>query len=329
MIIIIGIFWVWTESGDLIPIKEHDLNFKSLQEIKNRYNGGDFFFAVLGDSKNSYIFNYIIDMLNNDDKILFAIIGGDLVVYPTKETYQSFLNQLGKIRVPTLVIPGNHDVSFQNCYFYHTIFGRFYYSFIIGNSKFILLDNSNEYNISDEQFNWLEKELKNSQHLKYRFIFMHVPLWDPRDFSEGGLKFAHALKDPDFARKLEDLFIKYKVSLLFESHIHGYYKFTFRGLKHIITGGAGAELKGVSPENNFYHYVRVNVTDNGVTTDVIKLDKNIKFVGLEKYWNILKLYLSTFIKIYYKQFILGFFILLLFVDFLFDYLAEREKIKIE
>ncbi|KAA0259380.1 metallophosphoesterase [Deferribacter autotrophicus] len=326
IILVIG-FWGWSEYGDLIPIKEHDLNFKSLQEIKARYKGGGFTFAVLGDNKNSSIFNYIINKLNQDKKLLFAIIGGDLVLYPTKETYQAFLKQRQHIEIPTLVLPGNHDVAFRNCYFYHKIFDSFYYSFTLGDTKFILLDNSNENNISDEQFYWLENELKNSQNLKYRFVFMHVPLWDPRDFVDSGVKFAHALKDSDFARKLEDLFIKYNVTILFESHIHGYYAFEKRGLKHIITGGAGAELKGTTPETNFYHYVRVNVSDKGVKTEVVKLDKTTTFIGLEKYWHTAKLYISRFGKIYFKQILLGFFIFILLLDGLLDYLTYRKRLK--
>ena len=326
IISIIG-FWVWSESGDLIPMKEHDLNFKALQEIQSRYTKGDFSFAVLGDNKNSTVFNYIVDKLNKDNKSLFAIIGGDLVLYPTKETYEAFLKQRQHIQMPTLVLPGNHDVAFKNRYFYNKIFGRFYYSFILGKAKFIMLDNSNEKNISDEQYFWLENELKNSQNLKYRFVFMHVPLWDPRDFSKSGVKFAHALKDPDFARKLEDLFIKYKVSILFESHIHGYYVFEKRGLKHIITGGAGAELKGTTPENNFYHYIRVNLTGNKISTEVIKLNNDESFKGLKKYINIAKLYILSLGKIYFKQILLGFFILILLGDILIDYFINRKKLK--
>ncbi|UOD35379.1 metallophosphoesterase [Deferribacteraceae bacterium V6Fe1] len=325
LIFLIIIFWGWTELGDLKKIEEHDLNFKSLQEINDRYKGGEFSFAVLGDNKNSSIFNYVIEKINKDERLLFTIIGGDLVMYPTKETYQAFLNQWKNIQIPTLVLPGNHDVAFENHYFYHTIFGKFYYSFTLGNSKFIMLDNSNERNISDEQLFWLEEQLKNSQNLKYRFIFMHVPLWDPRDFNGGGIKFAHALSDPDFARKLEDLFIKYNVTILFESHIHGYYAYTKRGLKHIITGGAGAELKGTDPGSNFYHYVKVNVNDKDINTEVVKIDKNVVLIGIRKYWNIAKLYFATLGKIYLKQIILIFFIITLLVDMFFEYLFSKRK----
>lgn len=324
LILLITAFWIWSESSDLIPIKAHDLNFKSLQEIKSNYKGRDFSFAVLGDNKNSPVFDYIIKKLNNDKGLLFAIINGDLVLYPAKETYQAFLEQKQHIRIPVLVVPGNHDVAFHNCYFYHKIFGRFYYSFSIGNAKFIMLDDSNERTISDEQFYWLERQLKNSQNFKYRFVFMHVPLWDPRDFENKGVIFAHALKDRNSAEKLENLFVKYKVTILFASHIHGYYAFKKDGLKQIITGGAGAELRGTSPESNFYHYVRVTVTNSGIKTVVVKLGKSIPIKGLIKYWVIFKLYLIALGRIYFKQVILGFLIIILLIDIFWGYLEYRK-----
>lgn len=64
------------------------------------------------------------------------------------------------LRIPSLVLPGNHDVAFHDRNMYYSIFGRFYYSFILGNAQFIMLDNSNEETLGDEQTAWLEKKLK-------------------------------------------------------------------------------------------------------------------------------------------------------------------------
>jgi hypothetical protein len=329
LVLLILFLWGYLQISELFPIQEHDLNFHAIQEIKHRYTGNTFSFAVLGDSKNSPVFDQVVSRLNQDGDLDFAIIGGDLVLYPTLETYRSFLRQWKKIQIPTLVIPGNHDLAFQDRYLYYSIFGRFYYSFVLGEAKFIFLDNSNEYNLGDEQLAWLNKELKEGLKYKYRFVFMHVPLWDPRDILSSGIRYAHSLKDTDFARRLEDLFLKYKVTILFCSHIHSFYDFTKRGLRTIITGGAGAELVGKDPTHTFYHYLRVKVSNQGVQSELVKIDIKTPFAGIKKYFHIAGLYVSTLGKIYLKHIILGFFILVLGIDAFLEYLFRRKATKIK
>ena len=151
LIVIILCFWGYIEIGDFIPIDEHDLNRHGLDAISARYDGDSITFAFLGDPKNSPVFQQIVRKLNKDAAVQFAIIGGDLVLYPARETFTSFLQQRRDLEVPSLTLPGNHDVAFDDMYLYYHIFGRMYYAFVLGNSKFILLDNSNEGGIGDEQ----------------------------------------------------------------------------------------------------------------------------------------------------------------------------------
>lgn len=318
-------FWVYIEVGDLNPIIEHDLNYQALHAISGRYQDGPLTFAFLADSKNSPVFQQVVRALNSDNSLQFAIIGGDLVLYPERDTFKSFLRQRQDLEIPSLALPGNHDVAFGTMDLYYQIFGRMYYSFVLGDTKFILLDNSNEKNLGMEQEAWLEKELKDGLQYKHRFVFMHVPLWDPRDKPGVGVRYAHSMKDPDTARRLEDLFIKYKVTTLFASHIHAYYKEHHRGLPTIISGGAGAELVGKDPKNTFYHYVRIHVDKDKIKTEVVKIDLNIKYEGVKKYLSIANLYLKTLSRIYVKYVLIGFFLLILIIDGLLEYLYQRKQ----
>ena len=322
-------FWAYIEIGDLNPIAEHDLNYQALEAINGRYEGGPLTFAFLADSKNSPVFGQVIRALNNDKLLQFAIIGGDLVLYPSGDTFNSFLRQRQELEIPSLVLPGNHDVAFDIMDFYYHIFGRLYYSFVLGNSKFILLDDSNERNLGLEQKAWLKKELEDGLQYKHRFVFMHVPLWDPRDIPGATVRYAHSLKDADMARRLEDLFLKYKVTMLFTSHIHAYYEDRPRGLPTIISGGAGAELMGKGPEHTFYHYVRVSVNQDKVSTEVVKIDQNIKHAGFKRYLSIAGLYLKTLGQIYVKYVLIGFFLLVLIVDGLLEYFYQRKQRRAE
>ena len=326
LICLILTFWAYIEISELFPPTEHDLNYHAGQEIKNRYKGGPFTFAVLGDSKNSPVFSHVVQALNSDKDLDFAVIGGDLVLYPTQETYKAFLNQRRDLQIPMLAIAGNHDVAFENDYFYHTIFGRFYYAFVLGDAQFILLDDSNETSLGDEQLHWLKKELADGQQYRYRFVFLHVPLWDPRDSRKTDIRYAHSLQDPDAARQLEDLLLKYKVTILFASHIHAYYNYTPRGLHTIITGGAGAELVSKDPEHRFYHYVKIAVSSHGVQTELVKINLAFPKGGVKKYLNLAKLYALTLGKIYFKYIILGLFVLVLTVDAFLEFLFRKKQL---
>jgi len=244
-----------------------DWNYKQIKKIDETHNS--YSFAVFGDNRNSITtFNNLIHKLNKDS-IIFAIDVGDLVEDGEKEKFRFFINQIKKVNKPFLTVIGNHELRENGRANYYQMFGRFYYSFTVGKSYFIILDDANEKRLDLWQLDWLKKELKKSQSYKYRFVFMHVPLYDPR---KGGDKKGHSLKDVTFARYLNKLFDKYHVSMLFCSHIHGYYKGYWQNTPFIITGGAGAKLAGTDPSHYFYHYIKVNISEQGVQYEVVRLN---------------------------------------------------------
>lgn len=131
---------------------------------------------VFGDNKNSIgTFKNLIKKVNNEEA-LFAIDVGDLVYDGEKEKYRFFINQIKKFRIPLFTAIGNHEIRENGRGNYYDLFGLFYYSFAVGNSHFIILDDANEKNIDPWQMEWLKKELQKAQNYKYRFVFMHVPL---------------------------------------------------------------------------------------------------------------------------------------------------------
>jgi hypothetical protein len=327
LIVTISLLWAYSEYTDFYEIPFHDLNYKALQEISSRDLKGQYSFAVVGDPKNSPVFDDIVHNINQDKDISFVTMLGDLVMYPTVETYRSFLEQRAELHAPALALPGNHDVAFKDHYFYHTIFGRFYYSFAIADTQFILLDNSNMMDVDEEQLAWLEKQLKAGQVYKNRFVFMHVPLWDPRGLNEFGVRFSHSMNDPDAARKLEDIFKKNKVTLLFEGHIHAYYDLPDKTLHRIISGGGGAALSGTDPEHAFHHYLKVTLSDNAnkISTEVVRLDNKKTKLSITKYLNNALLYVLTFLKLYKLQIILGTLVLILLLDALLEYFYLRRS----
>jgi len=327
LLLSISLLWAYSEYTDFYQIPYHDLNYKALKEIKNRNKEGQFSFAVVGDPKNSPIFDDIVQRINQDKDISFVIMLGDLVMYPTVETYRSFLEQRAELHAPSLALPGNHDVAFNNHYFYHTVFGRFYYSFVIENSQFILLDNSNAISLDEEQLAWLEEQLKAGQVYKNRFVFMHVPLWDPRGLNEFGVQFSHSMANTDMVRKLEDIFKKNKVTLLFEGHIHAYYDLPDKELHRIISGGGGAALSGTDPNHAFHHFLKITVSDNAnnISSKVVHLDNKKTKLSIVKYLNNALLYILTFLQLYKIQIILGLLVLILLLDAILEYFFIRRS----
>ena len=270
-----------------------DWNYTQLEKINKQQN--EFSFVVFGDNKNSIgTFKSLIKKVNNENS-LFAIDVGDLVYDGEKEKYRFFINQIKQIQKPLLTVVGNHEIKENGRGNYYDFFGRFYYSLAIGSSYFMILDDADEKNIDPWQMEWLKKELQKSQHYKYRFVFMHVPLYDPR---KGEFKRGHSLKDLACAKKLNDLFDQYHVTMIFASHIHAYYRGSWRKTPYIITGGAGAELAGADPAHYFYHYLVVHVSEQGVHYQIVKL-KSPDFEIVDRLTHDLWIYVYAFFAIHY------------------------------
>jgi hypothetical protein len=290
-----------------IAIKIHSLltfpaitnwNYHQLKKMNEKTD--DYSFAVFGDNKNSITtFNELVKKLNKDD-VIFSIDVGDLVQDGENEKFRFFINQIRNLDRPLLTVIGNHDIREDGRANYYRMFGRYYYSFPIGSAYFIILDDANEKGLDPWQMDWLEDELKKGQDYKYRFVFMHVPLYDPR---KGGYKKGHSLEDLSLAKRLNELFDTYHVTMLFTSHIHAYYRGYWCKTPYIITGGAGAELGGIDPKHYFYHYILVNVSNAGVSYEIKKL-KSPDFELIDRWIHDEWIYIYAFVAIHFLDLII-------------------------
>lgn len=133
--------------------------------------------------------------------------------------HKIFLNLLSKLRVPSFVVPGNHDMAGiynePSRKIYEEMIGKRYYSFDYGDFHFTGIDNSQMMeatpliyldikgydDLEDAQLQWLESDLKRAQNRKLKFAFFHVPI------NKGNSKFKEMLK-------------KYNVDMAFFGHLH-------------------------------------------------------------------------------------------------------------
>ncbi len=300
VITIIAILTLGLELHSVIIFPRIEMwNWNALKKIDSSKE--EFSFAVFGDNKNSITtFNRIISSINNDKDLLFAIDDGDLVFDGEKEKFRFFIHQIKKFRIPLLTVIGNHEVRENGRANYYDLFGPFYYSFHIGKSYFIVLDDGNERDIDPWQTNWLREELEKSKNYSHLFVFMHVPLYDPR---KGEYKKGHSLSNISIAKKLNTLFDKYNVTMLFASHIHGYFKGVWGKTPYIITGGAGAELFGTDPRHYFYHYIKVTIGKEGVKYKIVKF-KSPQFRSINRIFYMAWIYLYAFFSIHFLDIVI-------------------------
>ncbi len=318
----------------LTPLKVRYWNHKALKHIEGMKIKEPFTFAVFGDNKNSNrVFKGLLRRVASDREILFAMDLGDLVFDGEKEKFRYFLEQIKGFPKPLLTAIGNHELREGGRTLYYLFFGPYYYSFTAGDSYFIILDDANEVGLEPWEWDWLKEELGKAQSYRYRFVFFHVPLYDPRNPRQGNLEsriviklgggiFAHCLKDKSQADKLAKLFARYHVTHIFASHIHAYYTGRWQGVPFTITGGAGAELVGNNPKHDFYHYLKVHVGRGGVKVELVKLPTppyHWVIRLLETAW----VYLRSFVVIHWLNLILFILVVGLLTDLYWSLRRKR------
>ena len=242
----------------------NEVELQRIAALKERI---PFSFVVMGDNREGNdVLRRIIEQLNQSD-ILFAINNGDLTDNGGEAEFKAYIELLKHSKKPILSNIGNHEIPFffgdkSN---YKKYIGRVHYSFAFANSYFIFVDDANKKRVGKKQMHWLEQELQKAQAYKYRFVFLHVPLFDPR---KGWRLHKHSLKDINNAKELNALFDRYHVTMLFASHIHTYLKGRWGKTPYIISGGAGAPN---DKDGGFYHYIVVKVSENGVQCTLRRL----------------------------------------------------------
>ncbi len=182
--------------------------------------------------------------------------------------YLSALKPFRQATIPIYNVPGNHDIFgwkvAQNLFTERL--GPLHQSFDHRGSHFVLL-NTEEVGqqsgrisrISPAQFAWLEKDLRNSKNARYRFIFMHRPVFSSRKQPH------YPLAEQD-RRRLHNIFVTYNVRMVFGGHEHTYNHQQHDGIDYYITGLAGV---GYDKEGNT-NYLLVKAGDNRVTAELRK-----------------------------------------------------------
>ena len=157
----------------------------------------------------------------------FVVITGDLINKEgDKEQCEELKRLLAQVNksIPVYYVPGNHDVgqtaSDELLALYRTNFGDDRFSVLYNNTRLIGINSqliwAKRDTLENEQFQWIESELKKSKRNNYRFVFAHHPLFlesiDEEDVYQN--------MPADSRGKYIDLFDKYNVQYMFVGHLH-------------------------------------------------------------------------------------------------------------
>lgn len=260
---------------------------------------------------------------------LFVIDCGDLAYDGDVTKYRLTLQLMHRLDMPIVTAIGNHDIRGDGREAYREVFGPENYSFVIGNSDYIIVDNANEKRIQPAQMKWLKKQLEESLPYDNCFVIMHVPPF------KGGqnptVPMTAFLGDKKNAQEIKDLATKYRVSFVLAGHIHTYdaamwdiqgpppedisdWRSNLKNTLFVITGAAGARLWKVDQglddveSRARYHYfdvifnqamdVRDPQTGETVTEYTNGFERNtIKVHDADMWYTYEEVWTTTFAKI--------------------------------
>lgn len=123
-----------------------------------------------------------IPELNNQPKMEFGFLTGDVVVKPDSLHWDSLQIELKEFNMPIFIAPGNHDRGLE----FEKRFKHHYQSFNHNEDLFILLSPTN-WNIEGEQLEFLKSNLAKDS-IRNIFIFSHELIWWAPDNKFGGVK---------------------------------------------------------------------------------------------------------------------------------------------
>jgi predicted phosphodiesterase len=276
-VITILIILVWAGTAFAGQNQQISQKLAALEKIQ-----GKFTFIVLGDNRSGDdIYRKLVGMMTERKPSLIVNTGDQVPDEDNLKDWAKFWKMSKPITVPYFLTVGNHDVNdAKSELFYKKQVdlpgNELYYSFTAGNALFIVLDSyltGEQKKITGEQYTWLESVLAKSTQ-RYKFIFLHHPLYPDKD---KGRHYGNSLdRYPGDRDKLQALFVKHKVTIVFTGHEHLYLRKTVDGIPHIIAGGGGAPLYAAEKDGGFYHFIVMTVDGDKVSAEVIDIKGKVR-----------------------------------------------------
>ena len=204
-------------------------------------------FIVYGDTRTNFLRHSEVVENFEDHDFDFIIHTGDPVQRgPRNDWNVEFFDPIQKYikNKPLYIAIGNHELNAQNFYDYFEFPNsehENYYSFTLGNSFFVFIDNNRARYTDDSRFPsikpgspqyiWIEEQLSSTEAAEadWVFVFSHIPIYLNKGFDTY----------PDCRDYLLPLFEEYNIDFSFVGHVHGYERGFRNNINYILTGGGG------------------------------------------------------------------------------------------
>lgn len=158
----------------------HNINAENIARIEEQCAGRDSIkFALIADTQRWYDeTNDAVRDINSHPDIDFVIHAGDISDFGVTKEFEVQRDILDKLRMPYVVIIGNHDCLGNGEHVFEYIFGAPNFSFNAGDTHFLCLNtNSWEYDHSTEipDFDFIKEDCKNvPAGIRRTVVGMHV-----------------------------------------------------------------------------------------------------------------------------------------------------------
>lgn len=203
---------------------------------------------------------------------------GDIVENDTEANYTEAVSRMSQFHAPVLIAIGNHEISGTGSRTnYQRHFGDPTYTYVYGNTRFIVLDSASGHLTGSDasQWLWLQQVLESAIEPNV-FVLMHVP---PDQVSASGEDFntGHGFMDKAEAQRFYDLLGECKrknpdkTLIVFSGDFHVYHEKVVQGVHYIISGGGGKQAHIAPEKGGYYHYMNVRVNGGDVAWEVVPL----------------------------------------------------------
>jgi 3',5'-cyclic AMP phosphodiesterase CpdA len=130
---------------------------------------------------------------------------------------------------------GNHDAADNRLFPLFGMDGQRYYTWARENTRFFGIDTNR---LDDAQLAWLENALKRSLE-RWKIVYFHHAI-----YSDGKRHGSNI----ELRVRLEPLFVRYGVNVVFSGHDHIYQRFKpQKGITYFVEGASGKLRKGIKP----------------------------------------------------------------------------------
>lgn len=177
--------------------------------------------------------------------IELVIIAGDLTIDGSEAELRAVKKVLEESGVRYLAVPGNHDHwgSKDRAGLFTKIFGADYQSFYEGSNKVILINNGSWRGLGDEQWRWIQNEVRECRKFKCVAI-AHMPL---NHGTSEHIMGENSDRVTEEAGKLLDLLVSNNVKEMITGHLHYSTSYELQGLRTTIAGAVSRSRNTQGP----------------------------------------------------------------------------------